>query len=141
MKYKKVEDNIKCNKYRPLPDELYIGMSSIEGNGLFTTEFIEKGRKFGISHIKNNSGDFHSNYIRTPLAAFVNHDPTNPNCTLYECDGYLKMKTTIDIQAGNELTLNYNLQEPCKNYMTDECKDSVDKDLTYPKFVEKHYNK
>ena len=51
------------------------------------------------------------------------------------------MKTTIDIQAGDELTLNYNLQEPCKNYMKDECKDSVDKDLTYPKFVEKHYNK
>ena len=139
MKYKKVEDNIKCNKYRPLPDELYIGMSTIEGNGLFTTEFIEKGRKFGISHIKNDSGDFHSNYIRTPLAAFVNHDLENSNCTLYECDGYLKMKTTIDIQAGDELTLNYHLQEPCKNYMTDECKDSVDKDLTYPEFIEKHY--
>ena len=28
--------------YRPLPDELYIGMSNIEGNGLFTSEFIEK---------------------------------------------------------------------------------------------------
>jgi|TARA_R110002074_G_scaffold351596_1_gene522772 hypothetical protein len=116
-------DNIKCDKYRPLPDELYIGMSTIEGNGLFTTEFIEKDRKFGISHIKNESGDFHSNYIRTPLAAFVNHDPTNPNCTLYECDGYLKMKTTTDIQAGNELTLNYFLQDPCKDYISDKCKD------------------
>ena len=46
-----MKETIQCNKYRPLPDELYIGMSSIEGNGLFTTEFIEKGRKFGISHI------------------------------------------------------------------------------------------
>ena len=118
-------DNIKCNKYRPLPDELYVGMSTIEGNGLFTTDFIEKGRKFGISHIKNDSGDFHSNYIRTPLAAFVNHNSENPNCTLYECDGYLKMKTTIDIQAGDELTLNYFLQDPCKDYISDKCKEKT----------------
>ena len=118
-------DNIKCNKYRPLPDELYVGTSTIEGNGLFTTEFIEKGRKFGISHIKNDSGDFHSNYIRTPLAAFVNHDQTNPNCTLYECDEYLKMKTIVDIQTGDELTLNYFLQDPCKDYISDKCKEKT----------------
>ena len=110
-------------QYRPLPDELYIGTSNIEGNGLFTTEYIEEDRKFGITHIKNDSGDFHSDYIRTPLGAFVNHDSKNPNCTLYECDGYLKMKTILDIQAGDELTLNYLLQEPCKDYISKECKD------------------
>ena len=98
-----MEGTIECNKYRPLPDELYVGISNIEGNGLFTTESIEKGRKFGISHIKNDSGDFHSNYIRTPLAAFVNHDQTNPNCTLYECDEYLKMKTKILLKAIHQI--------------------------------------
>ena len=105
--------------YRPLPKELYIGMSKIEGNGLFTTEFIEKGRELGISHIKNDSGDFHSNYIRTPVGAFANHVVENPNCVLYECGEYLKMKTIHDIRPGEELTLNYTLYKPCKNYINE----------------------
>ena len=104
-----MDDRIKCKTYRPLPDELYIGMSSIEGNGLFTIEFIKKDTELGISHIKNDSGDFHSGYIRTPLGGFVNHDEDNPNCIAYECGQYLRMKTTQDIQAGKELTLNYLL--------------------------------
>jgi len=108
---------METNNYRPLPDELYIGMSEIEGNGLFTREFIKKGREFGITHIKNDSGDFHSNYIRTPLAGFANHQTNNPNCLIYECGEYLKMKTILDINEGDELTLNYTLYDPCKNYM------------------------
>ena len=95
----------KVESYRPLPPELYIGTSSIDGNGL------------GISHIKNDSGDFHSNYIRTPLAGFANHDSSNPNCSIYECGNYLKMKTILDIEFGDELTLNYTLYDPCKNYV------------------------
>ena len=160
-----MDDNIICNSYRPLPAELYIGLSSIEGNGLFTTEFIEKGRELGISHVKNDSGNFHSNYIRTPLGGFINHNPDQPNCIAYECGEYLKMKTILDIQAGKELTMNYLLHEPCKNYMKDECKEElvvvsseesgmevidvgethlkkvIDEKLTYPQFVKKHYNK
>jgi len=107
------------NNYRPLPTGLYIGMSDIEGNGLFSKQFIEKGKELGISHIKNNSGDFHSNYIRTPLAGFANHQPDTPNSTRYECGEYLKMKTILDIQKGDELTLNYTLYEPCKNYVNE----------------------
>lgn len=106
---------LKTEPYRPLPDGLYVGMSQIEGNGLFTREFIEKGRELGISHVKNNSGDFHSNFIRTPLAGFANHT-TTPNCGIYECGEYLKMKTILDINEGDELTLNYTLYDPCKNY-------------------------
>jgi len=136
-----MNNDIKCKIYRPLPEELYIGMSSIEGNGLFTTEFIEEDKELGISHIKNDSGDFHSGYIRTPLGGFINHSLNHPNCIAYECGDYLKMKTIKDIQAGEELTMNYLLHKPCKNYMTNECKDSTNKDITYPEFVEKHYNK
>jgi len=108
---------MKIKPYRPLPSELYVGMSSIEGNGLFTTDFIEKDREFGITHIKNNSGDFHADYIRTPLGAFVNHVSENPNCVLYECGEYLKMKTLTKISPGDELTLNYSLYDPCKDYV------------------------
>ena len=104
-------------QYRPLPDELYIGMSKIEGNGVFTTEFLEEGTELGISHIKYGGGDFHSDYIRTPLGGFINHNPGQPNCAAYKCGEYLKIKTILDIKAGEELTMNYSLYDPCKNYI------------------------
>ena len=103
-------------QYRPLPNDLYIGMSQIEGNGLFTTEFIEKGRELGISHVEENSGNFDRDLIRTPIGAFVNHDAEKANCEIYKCDKYLKMRTIEDIRAGEELTLNYTLYKPC-NYL------------------------
>ena len=103
-------------QYRPLPNQLYIGISTIEGNGLFTSSDIPKDNELGITHIKNESGDFHSNQIRTPLGGFVNHSE-NSNCMLYECGDYLKMKTTKNIKKGEELTLTYSLYDPCKNYI------------------------
>ena len=102
--------------YRPLPRKLYISNSLIEGNGLFTSSDLPKDNELGITHIKNDSGDFHSGFIRTPLGGFVNHSE-NPNCTLYECGNYLKMKTAKTIKEGEELTLSYSLYEPCKNYI------------------------
>ena len=87
---------MKENNYRPLPEGLYIGNSKIEGNGLFTYIELKKSEELGISHIRYNSDDFHSNYIRTPLGGFVNHSNT-PNCELYECGA--------------------NLYDPCKNYV------------------------
>ena len=104
------------DKYRPLPEGLYIGMSDIEGNGLFTSNSLEPGTEMGISHIRYNSPDFHSNYIRTPLGGFVNHYE-NPNCEFYECGAYLKMKISKPIKNGEELTVKYSLYDPCKNYM------------------------
>ena len=102
--------------YRPLPKELYIGISSIEGNGLFTTDFLEKEKELGISHVKDTSGNFDRDLIRTAMGAFVNHDMKNYNCELYECGDYFKMRTLKDIKAGEELTLNYTLYKPC-NYL------------------------
>ena len=87
----------KVESYRPLPPELYIGTSSIEGNGLFTLKYLEKNKELGISHVKYSTGDFHSDFIRTPLGGFVNHDPENPNCVVYECGEFLKLKTTLGV--------------------------------------------
>ena len=64
---------MKENNYRPLPDGLYIGISEIDGNGLFTRKELKEGDEMGITHIRYNSDDFHSNYIRTPLGGFYNH--------------------------------------------------------------------
>jgi len=107
---------MKEDNYRPLPVGLYISNSSIEGNGLFTKKELKKGEELGITHIRYNSEDFHSNYIRTPLGGFVNHN-TSANCALYECGAYLKMKVVKDIKIDGELTLAYNLYDPCKNYV------------------------
>jgi hypothetical protein len=107
---------MKETQYRPLPQELYIGMSNIDGNGLFTTDFLEKGKELGISHVTETSGNFDRNLIRTPIGAFCNHDGENANCEIYECGSYLKMRTIKDIRAGEELTLNYTLYKPC-NYL------------------------
>ena len=96
---------IKENNYRPLPEGLYIGNSHIEGNGLFTSRELKDGEELGIT-----------NYIRTPLGGFMNHN-TTANCVLYECGAYLKLKAAKTINSGDELTLAYNLYDPCKNYM------------------------
>jgi len=95
--------------YRPLPKELYIGLSEIEGNGLFTSADLKPDLELGISHIKYEDGNFHSDYIRTPLGGFINHDEKNPNCVAYECGKFLKLKTISTIKSGDELTLNYTV--------------------------------
>jgi hypothetical protein len=110
----------KIEPYRPLPKELYIGMSKIEGNGIFTTSLLNEKKELGITHIKYGGEDFHSNFIRTPLGGFVNHSE-DPNCELYKCGEYLKMRTVKEIKSGEELTLTYSLYDPCKNYI---CSDN-----------------
>ena len=62
--------------YRPLPDELTIKHSPIEGLGLFAAKEIKANTFIGITHIRDEQ--FENKYIRTPLGGFYNHsnDPT-----------------------------------------------------------------
>ena len=62
--------------YRPLPDELTIKNSPIEGLGLFATQDIKANSFIGVTHIRDEQ--FENKYIRTPLGGFYNHsnDPT-----------------------------------------------------------------
>ena len=62
--------------YRPLPKQLTIKNSSIEGLGLFATENIKNNSFVGVTHIRDEQ--FENKYIRTPLGGFYNHsnDPT-----------------------------------------------------------------
>ena len=43
--------------YKPLPDGLYIGMSSIEGQGLYTDRALTKGCQLGESHYRIATND------------------------------------------------------------------------------------
>ena len=64
------------NMYRPLPKELTIKNSPIEGLGLFANENIKANSFIGVTHIRDEQ--FENKYIRTPLGGFYNHsnDPT-----------------------------------------------------------------
>ena len=62
--------------YRPLPKELTIKNSPIEGLGLYATEKIKVNSFIGVTHIRDEQ--FDNKYIRTPLGGFYNHsnEPT-----------------------------------------------------------------
>ena len=62
--------------YRPLPNELTIKNSAIEGLGLFAIKDIKANSFIGVTHIRDEQ--FENKYIRTPLGGFYNHsnDPT-----------------------------------------------------------------
>ncbi len=107
-----------CKKepYKPLPDYLAIGPSSIHGAGIIAQDDIPKDIEIGISHVYDPN--FQHEYIRTPLGGFMNHSD-EPNCELIddtENTDYKKIKTIKKIESGKELTLKYSMYDLC-NYL------------------------
>ena len=95
--------------YRPLPKQVTIKQSEIEGLGLYSTESLYPGQYLGITHVVNDR--FENGYIRTPLGGFINHSDT-PNCEVREdADRSLMLFTLRQILPNEELTLKYNLYE------------------------------
>ena len=102
--------------YRPLPPEVTIKKSNIDGLGLFSTYDIEEGYNLGITHIAN--ANFENQYIRTPLGGFINHSRI-PNCKLIKSsliavddlrrETVLILMTKQLIVANTELTTYYSL--------------------------------
>ena len=90
--------------YRPLPKQVTIKKSYIEGLGLFASENIPMNSKLGISHVKDER--FEDGYIRTPLGGFVNHSDI-PNCEFYNDGDYIMLRTIRPINIGHELTAEY----------------------------------
>lgn len=100
--------------YRPLPSNVTIKESSIEGLGLFATKKIRAGKSLGITHYVNRH-DKHAGIIRTPLGGFINHSET-PNLIkkIRTTEDFIeiKVKTLKNIKAGEELTLKYDWYKP-----------------------------
>ena len=92
--------------YRPLPDNLTIKPSNIEGLGVFATETIKEGTDLGITHLIHNDDIF-----RTPLGGFLNHSD-KPNCARVELNNKRYLKTIKDINKNEELTLKYTMYNP-----------------------------
>jgi len=92
--------------YRPLPSNVTIKVSPIDGLGLFAIEDIPIDYEFGISHVADDR--FENSYIRTPLGGFFNHSD-NPNCETYVDDDFIKLRSAKNIEAGEEITVKYCL--------------------------------
>lgn len=95
--------------YRPLPKELTIKESDIQGLGLFAVEEIRSG-VIGIGWVKHDDHVFRNGYVRTPLGGFVNHSD-DPNCEkqVHESVGLIWLKAMRNIEPGEELTITYTL--------------------------------
>ena len=91
--------------YRPLPDNVTIKKSKIEGLGLFATKKIIRGTTLGVSHWKQEGEE--NNVIRTPLGGFVNHSE-EPNCQILDIGTQFILESIRDIRRGEEITLKYN---------------------------------
>ena len=94
--------------YKPLPDEVCIKESPIDGHGIFAAQDIEENKDLGSTHIKV---PMILTYIRTPLGGFINHS-NEPNCFLdctQDWDDYLVFNiiTKRSIAKGEELLLDY----------------------------------
>ena len=107
------------NMYRPLPEQLTIKNSPIEGLGLFATQDIKANSFLGITHIRDEQ--FENKYIRTPLGGFYNHS-NNPSVMRMVSDSLptLKFGDQIDSRANAQKlkdgkndreNLFYNLNE------------------------------
>ena len=101
---------VKYNRfyYNPLPNEVCIKESPIDGHGIFAAQDIEENKDLGSTHIKV---PMILTYIRTPLGGFINHSD-EPNCFLdctQDWDDYLVFNiiTKRSIAKGEELLLDY----------------------------------
>ena len=132
------DKDYKKKTYRPLPDNLFIEESLINGQGLFANNDIPAGTDLGVSHVEIEKDKMSpKELIRTPLGGFINHQPiiteiikaddeemadkeievSGPNCERKKnrSDGSKTewhLFTRKDIKAGEELTVEYNLYNP-----------------------------
>ena len=88
--------------YKPLPKQLTIKKSPIEGLGLYATENIKKDSFIGVTHIRDEQ--FENKYIRTPIGGFYNHS-NEPNVIRMVSDTLPKLK------FGNLVNTTKNTRE------------------------------
>lgn len=87
--------------YRPLPHDVTINASYIDGLGLFAMEDLEPSRRLGWTHV-----DFEGHLIRTPLGGFINHSDT-PNAFILKNVNFRELIIIKPVKAGDEITVTY----------------------------------
>ena len=105
--------------YKPLPKQLTVKKSHVEGLGLFAVADINKNSFIGITHVRDEQ--FENKYIRTPIGGFYNHS-NDPNVIRMVSDALPKLKfgDLVDLEKntreekGKKMDLEYafyHLQE------------------------------
>lgn len=89
--------------YKPLPKNVTIKSSNIEGLGLFSTEVILTGTDLGVSHLITDDYEL----FRTPLGGFPNFSET-PNCIIQILGKRIHLIVAEAVDENTELTLDYN---------------------------------
>ncbi len=111
------------------PSHLVIGHSTIDSEGVYTTALIKKGEfvaEYNGPRLTAKEADvLYDNHPRTYLfglsdgkhvidgegvAAFINHS-CDPNCEVDEVEGRVYVTAIRDIEAGEEITYDYNLYD------------------------------
>ena len=88
--------------YKPLPKQLTIKKSPIEGLGLYATENIKKDSFIGVTHVRDEQ--FENKYIRTPIGGFYNHS-NEPNVLRMVSD------TLPKLEFGDNVNSKKNIRE------------------------------
>ena len=96
--------------YRPLPDNVQLDYSPIEGMGVFAKYDLDGKIFIGITHVAPRKKDLPRQ--RTPLGGFINHSD-NPNCVILPDPKVphtsSKLITVRPIRKGEELTVYYTM--------------------------------
>jgi|TARA_R110002020_G_scaffold152449_1_gene330286 hypothetical protein len=98
----------KEDTYRPLPNNMTIQPSKIDGLGLFTLKAIKDlETSIGVTHVFYEEV---GTVFRTPLGGFINHSET-PNCEVKRLHGTIvnHLFPIKPIKAGEEITLKYTM--------------------------------
>ncbi len=88
--------------YKPLPKQLTIKKSPIEGLGLYAVEDIKNNSFIGVTHVRDEQ--FENKYIRTPIGGFYNHS-NEPNVVRMVSDILPKLK------FGDSINSKKNIRE------------------------------
>jgi len=96
------------NTYRPLPAEVTIKQSEIDGLGLHATQRIPAGTDLGETHVLVHTSE-RLEWVRTPLGGFINHND-KPNCYIATDKGDRRLHTIVPIEEGEEITVYYRFK-------------------------------
>ena len=84
--------------YRPLPKEVTILNSLIDGLGLHATIDLPAGTVLGETHVLVHNRDRHE-WVRTPVGGFINHSD-DPNVERIDEGDFFVLKTLISDIPG-----------------------------------------
>ena len=94
------------DRYRPIPDNLELAKSPIDGYGIFAKFDLDAKIFIGITHTTPKKEELGRQ--RTPLGGFLNHSD-NPNCFIVVERDWSRLYTVRPIQVGEELTVYYTM--------------------------------